>query len=63
MISRDPRPDTPPAPPIEDPASQTPVIDDPGRLVPAVDPRRPGAPRPVREPHEDSDRNRNREER
>jgi hypothetical protein len=37
--------------PIDDPLPEhSPVIDEPGRQAPAVDPSRPDAPRPVREP-------------
>lgn len=42
------------SPPIDDPLPDgAPVIDDPSREVPAVDPRRPDAPEPVREPERD----------
>lgn len=36
--------------PIDDPIPEQPIIDEPGRVVPVVDPRRPDAPAPVREP-------------
>ena len=44
-------------PPVDDPLPDgTPIIDDPSREVPAVDPRRPDAPGPVREPDRDPSR-------
>jgi hypothetical protein len=52
MHARDPQPPRPPAPQEEPPAAHEPVIDEPGKEVPAVDPRRPGAPRTIREPDE-----------
>jgi hypothetical protein len=36
--------------PIDDPIPEEPIIDEPGRVVPVVDPGRPNAPAPVREP-------------
>ncbi len=36
--------------PIDDPLPDKPILDEPGRLVPVVDPRRPGEGRPIREP-------------
>ena len=51
-----PTPTTPTPPAIDEPSTgQEPVIDEPGRLVPAVDPRRPGTPREIREPSETPD--------
>ena len=46
-------PANPQPPPIEDPPGgqpQGPVIDEPGKEIPAVDPRRPGEPRTIRDP-------------
>jgi hypothetical protein len=47
-------PANPQPPPIDDPpAGREPVIDEPGREIPAVDPRRPGEPRTIRDPKPD----------
>jgi hypothetical protein len=51
-------PTDPQPPPIDDPPSgrqREPVIDEPGREIPAVDPRRPGEPRTIREPEKTPD--------
>jgi hypothetical protein len=55
MDARDPQPSRPPAPREEPPEAQEPIIDEPGKEVPAVDPRRPGAPCTIREPHQSPD--------
>ncbi len=57
MRARDPQPSRPPSPQQEPPEAQEPVIDEPGEEVPAVDPRRPGEPRTIREPEESPDSN------
>jgi hypothetical protein len=66
MSARDPQSSRPPAPREEPPEAQEPVIDEPGKEVPAVDPRRPGEPRTIREPRQEPDSKpqtaRNREE-
>jgi len=55
MHAREPEPSRPPAPREEPPEGQEPLIDEPGKEVPAVDPRRPGSPRTIREPRTDPD--------
>ena len=42
----------PQPPPMDEPPAgrREPIIDEPGREIPAVDPRRPGEPRRIREP-------------
>jgi hypothetical protein len=49
-------PANPQPPPIDEPPGgrqREPVIDEPGRVIPAVDPRRPGEPRKIRDPRPD----------
>ncbi len=47
--------------PMDDPLPDgAPLIDDPSKEIPAIDPRRPNAPQPVREPRPDPTRSRHR---